>query len=68
MNIYKGLLYTQGYLLDPQYADDATPRYADGYGNRIANERAFPRLGHARASAPAAAPPPVEVCTAGACG
>jgi hypothetical protein len=38
MNIYKGLLFLHGYLLDPKLADDD---FGPTYGNRIASEQAL---------------------------
>lgn len=72
MNIFKNLLFLQGYLTDPRDADDVDGiSYAQGYGNHVASERAFGRLGHAHAAGrDAAAPAPLvnDLCTAGGCG
>lgn len=50
MNIFKNMLFLQGYLVDPREADrdnEAQP-FATRYGNRIESERRFAPLGHAR--------------------
>lgn len=50
MNIFKNMLFLQGYLVDPHEADrdvEAQP-FAPRYGNRIESERRFAPLGHAR--------------------
>lgn len=39
MNIFKGLLFLQGYLTDPSLADDDD--FSPTYGNRRASERSF---------------------------
>lgn len=69
MNRSHNLLYLYGDLLDSPFAADVEPSYAQGYGNRVANQRAFPKLGHAHARSGLPAPArSVVACTAGACG
>lgn len=52
MNVFTNLLFLQGHLTDPHLFDDENDRYAKGYGNRVASERYFAPLGHARHQAP----------------
>lgn len=70
MNFYQGLLFLNGYILDPRQADDNAPHYSTGYGNRAAAERTFRKLGNKRGNAPTfktVAPPPITQ-TADCCG
>jgi hypothetical protein len=59
MNIFKNLLFLQGYLADPSEADrehDART-FAPRYGNRVESKRRFAPLGHARMPAHRRTPP-----------
>lgn len=60
MNVFTNLLFLQGHLTDPHLFDD-DDRYAKGYGNRVASERYFAPLGHARHEAPAEVPAAVHL-------
>ena len=65
MNIFKNMLFLQGYLIDPREADDPDgDRFAQGYGNQIASTKAFPPLGNARNAPPLGS----DLCPTGACG
>lgn len=61
MNVFTNLLFLQGHLTDPHLFDDEDDRYAKGYGNRVASERFFAPLGHARRDAREAAPAAVHL-------
>ena len=38
MNIFKNMLFLQGYLIDPREADDPDgDSFAQGYGNHVAS-------------------------------
>jgi hypothetical protein len=66
MNIFKNMLFLQGYLIDPREADDPDgDSFAQGYGNQVASARAFPPLGNARSTLPAIGD---DLCPTGACG
>jgi hypothetical protein len=58
MNLFKGLLFLEGYVTDPHLFDEP---FAPQYGNQRASERTFrggfaePEFGRAAASADAAA-------------
>ena len=66
MNIFKNMLFLQGYLIDPREADDPDgDRFAEGYGNHIASAKAFAPLGNARTAAPVIGN---DLCPTGACG
>ena len=66
MNIFKNMLFLQGYLIDPREADDADgDRFARGYGNQVASTQAFPPLGHSRNPLP---PLGADLYPTGACG
>ena len=66
MNIFKNMLFLQGYLIDPREADDPDgDSFARGYGNQIASAKAFPPLGNARSALP---PLGDDLCPTGACG
>ena len=72
MNVFTNLLFLQGHLTDPHLFDDEDERYAKGYGNRVASERYFAPLGHARreagrndAPAPAHPRPELAICGCG---
>ena len=39
MNVYTGLLFLQGHVVDASLFDDATGYAQPTYGNRVANER-----------------------------
>lgn len=60
MNIFKNMLFLQGYLVDPREADreDEAQPFAPRYGNRIESERRFAPLGHAQGAAPQREPVP----------
>jgi hypothetical protein len=65
MNIFKNMLFLQGYLIDPREADDPDgERFAQGYGNQGASAKAFAPLGNAR-TAPVIGD---DLCPTGACG
>jgi hypothetical protein len=50
MNIFTNMLFLQGYLSDPRWADDADAvDYSQGYGNHVASAKAFAPLGHGHA-------------------
>lgn len=72
MSIFKNILFLQGYLTDPRDANDSDEvSYARGYGNHIASEKAFGRLGHAHANERGAAAPDTlanDVCATEGCG
>ena len=61
MNVFTNLLFLQGHLPDPHLFDDEHERYAKGYGNRVASERFFAPLGHARRDARDEAPAAVHL-------
>lgn len=67
MNIYKGLLFLEGFRIPTEHADDAE---ASGYGNRVASQQAFPALGHARAGRHRTADAAFadDLCPSGGCG
>jgi hypothetical protein len=66
MNIFKNMLFLQGYLIDPREADDPDgDSFAQGYGNHIASAKAFPPLGNVRSTLPAIGD---DLCPTGACG
>ena len=66
MNIFKNMLFLQGYLIDPREADDPDgDSFAQGYGNQVASAKAFPPLGNARNVLPALGH---DICPTGACG
>ena len=66
MNIFKNMLFLQGYLIDPREADDPDgDSFAQGYGNQIASAKAFRPLGNARSVQPALGH---DICPTGACG
>jgi hypothetical protein len=67
MNIFKNMLFLQGYLVDPREADreDEAQPFAPRYGNRIESERRFAPLGRAHAPAARCAPVAPEL---GGCG
>lgn len=70
MNIFKNMLFLQGYLVDPREAErdaDAGP-FAPRYGNRVESERRFAPLGHARTPAAHASAPAVLAAGGGGCG
>lgn len=50
MNIVTSLPFLQSPPNELHLFDDEDARYAKGYGNRIASERFFAPLGHARAA------------------
>lgn len=55
MNVFTNLLFFDiGHTAEPHLLDDEDERYAKGFGNRVASERFFAPLGHARRIAPAA--------------
>jgi hypothetical protein len=68
MNIFKNMLFLQGYLVDPREAEREAEAeaFAPRYGNRIESERRFPPPGHARAPrtprAPVSAVPSAASC------
>lgn len=66
MNIFKNMLFLQGYLIDPREADDPDgDSFAQGYGNQAASAKAFPPLGNARTALPLIGD---DLCPTGACG
>jgi hypothetical protein len=66
MNIFKNMLFLQGYLIDPREADDPDgDSFAQGYGNHVASAKAFAPLGNARSALPAIGD---DLCPTGACG
>jgi hypothetical protein len=66
MNIFKNMLFLQGYLIDPREADDPDGgSFAQGYGNQVASGKAFPPLGNARTATPLVGN---DLCPTGACG
>jgi hypothetical protein len=66
MNIFKNMLFLQGYLIDPREGDDPDgDSFAQGYGNQIASAKAVPPLGNARPARPAIGD---DLCPTGACG
>lgn len=60
MNVFTNLLFLQGRQTDPHLFDEEDDRYAKGYGNRVASERYFAPLGHARREARTTAPAAVH--------
>lgn len=71
MNIFKNMLFQQGYLHDPRFGDDVDEEvsYAEGYGNRVLSEKTFAPLGHDHAKARRAGPTlGNDPCPTGACG
>lgn len=64
MNIFKGLLFLEGYLTDTSLADD---EFGPSYGNKTASQRAFrdafsePEFGRREAVSS-------EPCSAAGCG
>jgi hypothetical protein len=72
--IFKGLLFLHGYPLPFESIEGRTDevvgeKYASGLGNRIASQRKFAPLGHARRQSDGAVRPSArEVCVAGGCG
>lgn len=50
MNIVTSFPFLQSLPEELHLLDDEDERYAKGYGNRIASERFFAPLGHARAA------------------
>lgn len=75
MNIFKNLLFLQGYPTDTHDHDEALPLLGHAgdafapYGNRVASERFFGKLGHHQAAAaPAEARQLANACVAGGCG
>ena len=68
MNVFKNLLFLQGYLINPADADDPDgDNFAQGYGNQVASGKAFAPLGHAHATASRLSAPQ-DLCPTGACG
>lgn len=70
--LFKNLLSLHGYPLpfesiERVTGEAETPDYANGYGNRIASERAFPRLGGKAGHIAAVRPGSRDVCTTGGC-
>ena len=66
MNIFKNMLFLQGYLIDPREVDDPDgDSFAQGYGNQVASAKAFPPLGNARSVQPTLGH---DICPTGACG
>ena len=70
--IFKDLLSLHGYPLPFESVERVTgevetPDYAEGYGNRIASKRAFPRLGRTSRGIAAVRHDPREVCVTGGC-
>lgn len=70
--IFKDLLSLHGYPLPFESIERVTgevetPDYANGYGNRIASERAFPRLGRAHGRVAAVRHDSRDVCVTGGC-
>jgi hypothetical protein len=66
MNIFKNMLFLQGYLIDPREADDPDgDSFAQGYGNQVASAKAFPSLGNTRTTLPVIGD---DLCPTGACG
>ena len=70
MNIFKNMLFLQGYLIDPREADDPDgDSFAQGYGNQVASGKAFAPLGHVQpARRQPIAPLANDLCPTGACG
>lgn len=71
--IFKGLLSLHGYRLPFESIEGADGKiagteYANGYGNRVASQRAFPALGHGRRRGEGRGSASGQVCTTGACG
>lgn len=50
MNVFTNLLFLQDHLAEPHLLDDQDERFSQGYGNRVASQRFFAPLGHARAA------------------
>lgn len=49
MNVFTNLLFFDiGHVAEPHPFDEADDRYAKGFGNRVASQRFFAPLGHAR--------------------
>lgn len=47
MNLFKNMLFLQGYLADPREAmHDEAAAFEPRYGNRVESERRFAPLGH----------------------
>lgn len=45
MNLYQGLLFLHGHILDPRHLDESVPSNVEGHTKRTANERAFRSFG-----------------------
>ena len=63
MNIFKGLLFLEGHIVDPRLLDDS---FGPQYGNQRASERAFREPFATPAFARAA--PAAPACSAAGCG